>query len=393
MVTLLPFFIILVAGILFSVLFARLHLPWVIALIAAGIAIGPSGLDIVEPDKTLLFLGEVGLIFLMFMAGLEIRPSFFREFGKGVVALSILTSAIPGFTGFFVGQALGYGQTTSFLLGIVFISTSIAVTLPSLEAKGLLHTKLGMTIIATTVVDDVLSLILLSVVLQTTNTVTTIPLPLFYVGFVLTLVALRFAIPKIRGFISRFGAAGDAFEKEVRSIVVILLGTVALFEVLGVHPIIAAFFAGMVLAEEIKQPELKEKIHALSYGVFIPVFFVTVGMETDLRVFFENFETVLIAIVVIAASAVTKFIAGWLGGLVDGFSPRERGLIGASVMPQLSTALAVVFAARELALLDEKVTTIVIMLSIVTTFIGPFIISKLTAGDDKTPVGSLLLTV
>ena len=383
MITLLPFFIILVAGILFSLLFARLHLPWVIAMIAAGIAIGPFGLGLFEPDTTLEFIGQVGLIFLMFMAGLETRLSSFREFRRGIVIISLLTSTIPAVAGFAIGQFFGYGFNASLLLGIIFISSSIAVVLPSLESSGLLTTKLGRTAVASTVVNDVLSLILLSIFLQTTQAITPIPLPLFYVGLIFSLFGLRWAIPKIREIVHKYGRQGDAFEKEVQAIVVILLGTVVLFEVLGLHPITAAFFAGLVLSESIKSIELKKKIHALSYGVFIPVFFVIVGTQTNLGVFVRAGGAFYLTISVVVLSVATKFLSGFVGAAIAGFGAVQSILVGSATVPQLSTTLAVVFVARSLSLLDEQIITSLIILSVVTTFIGPFVINRAAAKLEK----------
>jgi Kef-type K+ transport system membrane component KefB len=383
MVTLLPFFIILVAGILFSLLFARLHLPWVIAMIAAGIVIGPFGFGILEPDTTLKFIGEVGLIFLMFMAGLEIRLSSFREFGRGIVIISLLTSTIPAIGGFMIGQFFGLGLNASLLLGIIFISSSIAVVLPSLESNGLLITKLGRTTVASTVVNDVLSLFLLSVFLQTTQTITPIPLPLFYIGLVLSLFGLRWAIPKIREIVLKHGRRGDAFEKEVRTIVVILLGTVAFFEVLGLHPITAAFFAGLILSESIESHELKEKMHALSYGVFIPVFFVIVGTQTNLGVFLQTRSALPLTLAVVFLSVATKFVSGFVGAAIAGFGYIKSILVGSAMIPQLSTTLAVVFTARSLGLLNEQIIASMIILSVVTTFIGPFAINRTASRLNK----------
>ncbi len=383
MVTLLPFFIILVAGILFSLLFARLHLPWVIAMIVAGIVIGPFGLGILEPDTTLKFIGEVGLIFLMFMAGLKTRLSSFREFGRGIVIISLLTSTIPAIGGFMIGYFFGLGLNASLLLGIIFISSSIAVVLPSLESNGLLNTKLGRTTVASTVVNDVLSLLLLSVFLQTTQAITPIPLPLFYVGLILSLFGIRWAIPKIREIVHKHGRLGDVFEKEVRVIIVILLGTVVFFEVLGLHPIIAAFFAGLILSESIESSELKEKLHALSYGVFIPVFFVIVGTQTNLAVFIQTQGALLLTLAIVFLSIATKFVSGFVGASITGFSSIKSILVGSAMIPQLSTTLAVVFTARSLGLLNENIITSMIILSVVTTFVGPFAINHTASRLDK----------
>ena len=152
MPTFLPFFIILLAALFFSEIFYKLHLPLVVALVLAGIVIGPHGLNIFTPDSTMNLIGGIGLMFLMFMAGLEIRPSSIRDIKAGVVKMSLLNGVLPFFVGFGIGMYFNFGTLPSLLLGTIFISSSIAVVVPSLESLGLMQTKLGQTIIASTMV-------------------------------------------------------------------------------------------------------------------------------------------------------------------------------------------------------------------------------------------------
>jgi len=143
MTEIIPFFLVLLAGLVFSEIFARLHLPFVVALIVAGILIGPFGLEWFTPDDTFEFLGQIGLIFLMFMAGLEIRFSTFRKLGKGVPVLSLLNGLVPFAVGIGIALYFGYNWTAALLLGIIFISSSIAVIIPSLQANNLFQSRLG----------------------------------------------------------------------------------------------------------------------------------------------------------------------------------------------------------------------------------------------------------
>ncbi|MDB4516857.1 cation:proton antiporter, partial [Crocinitomicaceae bacterium] len=133
----LPFFLILFATVLFSTAFQRFHLPWVLALIASGMAVGPYGFNLVTINPTISFMGSIGLIFLMFMAGLETELSSFREFGKKIITIAFINGFIPGLVGIGVGFLFGYPLVSSLLLGIIFMSSSVAVIIPALEENGL----------------------------------------------------------------------------------------------------------------------------------------------------------------------------------------------------------------------------------------------------------------
>jgi Kef-type K+ transport system membrane component KefB len=380
MTELVPFFLVLLAGLVFSEIFAKLHLPLVVALIIAGIFMGPFGFDFFTPNETINFLGEIGLVFLMFMAGLETRFSSFRQLGKEISLLSVLNGFVPFGVGVGIALLFGYGWVAALLLGIIFISSSIAVIIPSLQANNLFQGRLGRSIVASTVLEDVASLVLLSLLLQLIiNPTANIPLPLFYGILLISVFGLRLIIPKIRAFLTwQMRKRTDIFEGEVRLVFVILIGTVIFFELLGLHAIIAGFFAGLMLSESIKSDIVRQKLHTLSYGLFIPIFFIVVGANTNIRVLGDAGGALLITVAIIAASIGAKFVSGWIGGKLMRFSNRESAIMGAATIPQLSTTLAVAFTGFELGVLDERLVTAMIALSIVTTFLAPFLIRMLS---------------
>jgi len=131
------------------------------------------------------------------MAGLETRLSDLRETGKNVIKLSIVNAIIPMLIGISIGIFFGYGHAASLLIGVIFISSSIAVIIPSLESQGLLRLRLGRSIVAATIIEDVLSLVLLSVILQTVQPSANISLPLFYMLLFALLYFFRLFVPKI----------------------------------------------------------------------------------------------------------------------------------------------------------------------------------------------------
>lgn len=376
----LPFFLMLLVSVLFSSAFRRFHLPWVLALIVAGITIGPHGFDVIEMTPTMMFMGDIGLIFLMFMAGLETQLSSFREFGKGILTVSVLNGLFPLLIGFGVGVLFDFSTLSSMLLGIIFMSSSVAVIIPALEETGLIKKKLGKTIVASAIIVDISSLVLLSVLLQSINPVTELPLASFYFILPTILIAFAYGLPKIRSTFPHKKDEKDLFESEVRIIFLMLIGTVVTFEFLGLHPIIAGFFSGLVLSDSVRSEILMEKLRTISYGLFIPIFFIIVGLTTDLSTLADGFGVILLVIVIVFGSILSKYWSGWIGARLAGFSKKDAFAIGVSTTPQLSTTLAVVYMGVELDLLDNDLIVSMVILSITTTVIAPFALRRVKVG-------------
>lgn len=370
----LPFFLVLLTGILFSVAFRKFHLPWVLALIASGILLGPHGFSWVEITPSIAFIGQIGLIFLMFMAGLEVKLSSFKEFRSGIAWLSVLNAAIPFAVGYGIGIFFGFPPLSSMLLGIIFMSSSIAVIIPTLESTGLIGTKLGKSIVSATIVQDIASLLFLSVLLQTIDPITALPLPSFYILLIFVLIAFRYGLPRIRNLIPIRRDEKDLFESEVRIIVAMLIGVVVIFELLGLHPIIAGFFTGLVLSDSIKSDIVMDKLRTISYGIFIPVFFVIIGMQTDIAVFVQSGANLGLVVTVIIGSMLAKFGSGWIGARISGFRNSDALTVGIATIPQLSTTLAVVFTAVELGLLRNELISAMVALSVITTIVAPILL-------------------
>ncbi|MFH1448445.1 MAG: cation:proton antiporter [Candidatus Micrarchaeota archaeon] len=392
MTELLSFLILISAGVFFSELFRRLHLPFVVSLIIAGIIIGPHGLGLFTTDATMEFLALMGLVFLMFMAGLETRLSSIRELEGVALKLSVMNGLFPFLVGFGIATYFGYNWIAAVMLGVIFASSSVAVIIPALESRNLIETKLGKSIVVSTIFEDVFSLVLFSVLLQTISQTSVIPLPLFYLLLLIGLIAVRRLIPLIRWFFfSDTIIERHLFEQDMRLIFVVLIGTVVFFEIIGMHPIIAGFFAGLALSETIKSNILKEKLHAISYGFFIPVFFIVIGSKTDIGLLFETGDAVLITGVVLVGAILSKFVGGWAGGKVDGFSQSESCFIGVATMPRLSTTLAVAFTGLELGILDQKLIAAIMTVSIVTTIVGPLLINWLAGKREMGRISQMRL--
>lgn len=366
---LLTFFVILIAGLFFSELFKRLHLPYVTALIVAGVVVGPFAFDLVEVNATLEFIGSIGVVFLMFIAGSEIKTRSFDGIRNKVISIASLNGLIPFVVGFGIGHLMGFNSFTSLILGTIFISSSVGVIVPSLEALGLTGTTLGRSIIASTVIEDVASLLLLAFVLQSAKPITQIPLWFYIPLLLLVIYILKSIMPKLEKVYHKGKKGKDLFESELRFVFVVLIATVILFELLGMHAIIAGFITGMILSESIKG-KLSEKIRTMSYGLFIPFFFLILGIKTDISVFAMTDSLVLIGVIVVGLVAA-KLVGGYLGARISKFSSRSSWVVGFATLPQLSTSLAAAFAALEFGLLDGQVISAIVVLSILTTLLTP----------------------
>jgi Kef-type K+ transport system membrane component KefB len=380
------FLIILASGVFFSEVFKRLHLPYVVSLLAAGIIVGPLGLDIIELTPAMLFLGSVGAVFLMFMAGMEVRTDILAKMEKKLAILAIMNGGIPAIVGFIAAFLFGYEILTAIIVGTIFISSSIAVIIPSLEEKRLISTEVGAVIIGAAIVEDLGSLILLSIVLQTADPTATLPLPLFIILVVLSIVGLKKFLPKIEEwFFKRRARAG--FEEKLQFIFIVLIAVAVYFELLGMHAIVAGFLVGLTLSDSAKHKRIESKLHAISYGVFIPVFFLEVGMETDLTAFIQVGNTLMLTVVITGGLIASKFLSGYIAGRLIGFPRMKSLLIGSASIPQLSTSLVVAFTALELGLMDPSLQVSIVFLSVVTVLLAPFIVGYLaTSATDQSPM-------
>jgi len=374
------FFLVLLVAVFFSAVFARLHLPWAVGLIFAGILIGPSVTGIFTPNETISFMGQIGLVFLVFMAGLEVRFSSLKTQIKSVSLVAFVNGSIPFLVGLSIGFTLGLPITDSLLLGIIFISSSVAVVVPSLKSNKLLDTKLGNTILGSTMLQDITSLLLLSLLFQSQAPATSLPLPLFYILLISFLFFLRKVIPYIENYFAKHGA----FQQEFRSVMVVLIGTVVVFELLGLHSIIAGFFAGLVLSDRLRSGVLKEKLSAISYGLFIPIFFIVVGAGTNLSVFVSAKAALLLVSVIVLGSMLSKLISGYIGGRMAGYTNYESTLIGTTSISQLSTTLAAAFSGYALGLITIEVLNALVILSIITSVLAPMISQAVVT--KKTPI-------
>jgi len=377
--TLIILLIILSLGLFIPELFRRLHLPFVTLLILAGAAFGPHGFDFIEQNEVIIFFGFLGMAFLMFMTGLETDITRLHNNKRKIITMAGMNGIIPFLVGIGIARYFGSDWITSLLIGTIFISSSVAIIVPALRSAKIFKKDIGQLILSAVLLTDLFSLILLGLILQSASPITRFPLPVYFFILMASIAALFIFVPKITRYVlhHRFSIE-EGHEKRLRFVIIILIGALIYFSWLGVHPILASFLVGLMIGGALKKDKsdkLKNKFHILGYGLFVPVFFFIVGMQMDLSIFssfdFSNF----IMLTLIIGLIVSKVGSGFFAGKILKLTNKNSLTFGVISMTQLTTTLATTYAAFSLGLLNPLIVTSIITLSIITTFMGPLLVS------------------
>jgi Kef-type K+ transport system membrane component KefB len=360
-------FLVLFAVILFGpVVVTRLGLPGLIGLLLGGYAIGPHGLGLITAgDQTVPALGQLGLLYLMFIAGLELDLHVLRKQRNSAVVLGLVAFGVPLSAGLVIGWALGWSVAATCLLGALFSSHTLIVY-PTLRDAGLGGNPAVATAVGATVLTDTLALIVLAVVAGTQTAsadITTVLLEIA-LGFVVLVGVGLLVLPRlVDGAMRMWG--GDRVARYV-VVIVALLAMAALAEVFGIEPIIGAFFAGLALNRLVpNEGRSMDRVEFFGSAVFVPVFVVSIGLLLDPSVMFTA-DTLELAGLICLGALGGKAIACWLTGAALGFSRAERAAMYVLTAPQAAATLAVTLIGFELGLFDTSVVNAVLVLILVS---------------------------
>lgn len=378
---------ILFIGLIVPELAKKLKLPYITVLILLGAILGPNGFDYVQHNTIVDFFGFLGAAFLLLMAGLEAKLNQLQNLRKKIYVMSALNGLIPFAVGVAITKFFGYSWISSLLVGIVFFSSSFAIIIPILKSAKLFKKQIGQTIASAVIIEDIASLLLLAVVLQTVAPITQFPLPIYFAILLISVVIMKVFIPGFAKYLfSTRWKEQDEQESQLRFVIVLLMAVLFYFSLLGVHPISAAFLVGILLADVVTSNNLYNKLHTLAYGLFVPVFFFVVGMEMDLTIFtYIDFQEVIVFCLVIGL-IVSKFLSGYFASRWDKFSKKNSLIFGIASTTQLTTTLAVTYAASKLGLLDTTLVTGIVLISVITTVLSPWILSIIVQKKKVSPV-------
>ncbi|MBW3002242.1 cation:proton antiporter [Candidatus Woesearchaeota archaeon] len=368
---------ILFIGLIIPELAKKFKLPYITVLLLLGAVLGPNAFDYVQPNNIIDFFAFLGAAFLLLMAGMEAKLSQLKNLQKKIYVMSAANGLIPFGVGVAITRFFGYSWMASLLVGIVFLSSSFAIIIPILKSANLFKKQIGQTIASAVIIEDILSLLLLAIVLQTVAPITQFPLPVYFIILILSVVFLKIILPGFAKYLFRRWKDHDDEESQLRFVIVLLMAVLFYFSLLGVHPISAAFLVGILLADVVTSDELYNKLHTLAYGLFVPVFFFVVGMKMDLTIFtYIDFQEVIVFCLV-AGLLLAKFLSGYFAARWDRFSKKNSLVFGISSTTQLTTTLAVTYAASALGLLDTTLVTGIVLISVITTVLSPLILNLL----------------
>lgn len=380
--------IILIAAKLCGILASKLRAPQVVGEIIAGLLIGPSLLGLVSESTFLVDMAEIGVVLLMFFAGLETNLQDLKKTGWKAFVIAVAGVSVPLLSGS-VLYFLYYGIPpfgsdafyTGIFVGVIMTATSVSITVATLMELGKLKESLGITIMGAAIIDDVIGIIVLTLVIGFKNPDVS-PLK------VLTNTVLFFGLALILGVGGYYlFKALDARYPHTRRIpifgLVLCLGLAYIAEVyFGIADITGAYVAGIILCNIKDSEYIARKIDISSYMFFAPVFFASIGIKTSLQSL--NPSLLIFSILFVVVALAGKIIG--CGGVARllGYRGKDTLKIGVGMMTRGEVALIVMQKGIDVGMIDPSYSTSVILLIVVSSIITPIILKVLY--QEKTPV-------
>lgn len=380
-------FVMFVAAKLAAELFERLKQPTVPGEIIAGIIIGPSVLGLVAPTILTNALSEIGVIFLLFLVGLQTRPKDIFKVGVRATAVAVFGVIVPFVAGYFFSRAYGMPGIEAIFIGAAMVATSVGITARVLGQMGLLSLTTSRIILGAAVIDDILGLIILSVVssvakggINYPQIITTTALAIGFTLFVALLgeKAVRKVHPKVERL--RLGHSVFLFG------LALCLGLAFVASYIGVAAIIGAFLAGMALSESVEGTDMPRQAEAVTEFV-LPFFLTNIGMQLKLQAFFSK-EAIVLAIAITLIAVVTKIIGCGLASLTLGWKPALQ--IGVGMVPRGEVGIVVAQIGYGLAAVTDSAYGVVLFMAIATTLIAPPFLTRLYRGEQTVPASPII---
>ncbi|MBI2688249.1 MAG: cation:proton antiporter [Acidobacteria bacterium] len=349
----------------------RLKIPNIVGQITAGVLLGPSVLALVQP-ASIRELADLGVMFLLFRVGLEVRPSDLFTVGKTASIVATLGVLVPLLMGYAIYRWSGASNVESLFVGAAMVATSVGITAQVLAGMGLLNALASRIILAAAVIDDILGLIVLAIVssvaaggVNVLQLATTAAISIAFTVFVL--IAGSRTVGKM---LPRLDKRMKGGESEF-TIAMILLFALAVFaSYAGVAAIIGAFLAGVALAETVSH-----RVHVLAQGVtelLVPFFLAGIGLALDVHVL-KDPKVLGLAALITAAAVVSKLVGCGLGAWPLGFEEAKR--IGAGMVPRGEVGMVVAQIGATMGTISQQAYGVVVVMAVMTTVIAPILLN------------------
>lgn len=359
-------FLILFIIIFFApIIFKKIRIPSLIGLIIAGAIIGPFGLSLMLRDSNMIMLGNAGLLYIMFLAGIEIDVEEFKKNSSKSIVFGLITFIIPMIIGFFAGRfLLNLNEVSSILLASMFASHTL-IAYPLISKLGAGKNRAVTITIGGTMITDTLALLVLAVIMAMHSGKVNIA---FWTQLSISMIIFALVIILLFPIFTRwfFKKSSDSTSQFIFVISMVFLGGF-LAELAGVEAIIGAFLAGLTLNKLIPSVSpLMNRIDFVGNAIFIPIFLISVGMLIDYKAFVTGWETVKVAVVMTVVATLSKFIAAYITQKIYGYTNAERKLIFGLSNAQAAATLAAITVAHGVGLLDDTILNGTIVMILVT---------------------------
>ncbi|MGG0723514.1 cation:proton antiporter [Bacillus mycoides] len=357
----------------------RLGQPSVLGKLIVGIVIGPALLGWIENSELLTQLSNVGVILLMFMAGLETDLKELNENRNSSLAVAIGGIVLPFVGGYVAGLVMGMEQGNAVFLGLLLCATSVSISVQTLRDLGKMKTRESTTMLGAAVFDDILVVILLAFAMSFlgTDDVNLTMVILKKVVFFASIILIGWkGVPAIMHWLSPLRVS----ESIVSAALIICFSFAYFGELLGIAGIIGAFAAGIAISQTNYKHEVEKKVEPIAYAMFVPVFFVSIGMNITFDGIGDQIWFIL-ALTVIAV--FTKLIGCGFGARMTGFDARSSAIIGAGMVSRGEVALIIAGTGLSSGLLAQDYFTAIVIVVILTTMITPPMLKYTFGAKDK----------
>jgi len=357
---------------LLAELFERLKLPGIVGEILAGVLIGPSVLHWVAPNQTLTALADLGVMFLLFRVGLEVRPREFMQVGRTAFGVAVLGVIAPFLLGWGAMWLWGEPRIASVFVAAALVATSVGITAQVLAARGLLDIQASRIILAAAVIDDVLGFSVLAVVSSLAREQVGVAELALSAGLAIgfTFVVANWGSRTANRMFPRVQRRLRTGEVQFNLALIALFGLALLASYAGVAAIIGAFLAGMALSES-----LDDRVRDLSLGVsefLTPFFLAGIGLHLDLQVF-RQAGTLRLTALILSVAVISKLAGCGLGAI--GLGKADALRVGAGMVPRGEVGMVVAQIGLGMNAITPKIYGVVVAVAVLTTMIGPAIVS------------------
>ena len=367
-----------------GILTKRFALPQVVGALLAGLVMGPAMLNILQETTLLDQLAELGVIVLMFNAGLETDLGELKKAGRSAFIIALVGVLVPLVGGFFLTSLFNQGPDTllqNFFIGVVLTATSVSITVETLKEIGKLSTHSGNAILGAAIIDDVLGIVALTIITSLAGTGANVFLVLLKIVafFAVSVVVWMILHRVVEWWFQRY-------DRDKRRFVVISFAFCLLYAYLaealfGVADITGAYIAGLIFAKTPRVTYLQDRFETLSYSLLSPVFFASIGLKVVLPQM--SGAIILFSVLLVIWAVASKIIGCGLGAKLCGYSGQDSLRIGVGMISRGEVALIVANNGIAAGLMKDEFFGPVVLMVIATTILTPILLKLVYRGKEK----------